>query len=127
MATWSSANNAAVLTERQALLDARLAEADGGYLRLYNSSNTVIAELALGTPAFGAANGSCLATANAITPDAAPTVGGVIDHAKIVTSGGTDVLSLTAGLSGTEVIVAGGTLTIPASTSITASSVTVQG
>lgn len=130
MATWASANNSAVLTERQALLDARLDEADSGFLKLYNASNAVIASCALSATAFGAADGSCIATANAVTADLAPDVGETISYAKIVKSDGTtEVITLTVGLtgSGEDVIVSGATLTIPTGAGVAVSSITIQG
>lgn len=130
MATWSSSNNASVLTERRALLDARLALANGGSLRLYSSAPALLATCALSATAFGAADGSCLATANAVSPDVAPTTGTAIASAKILKSDGTtEVITLTVGLggSGADVIIAGATLTPPSGSVIVVNSITVQG
>lgn len=130
MATWSSANNTAALTERQALLNKRLDQADSGFLKLYNASNTVIASCALSATSFGNADASCIATANAVTADLAPTTGETISYAKIMESNGTtEVISLTAGLtgSGADVIVSGATLTIPSGAGVAVASITIQG
>jgi len=128
MATWSSSNNASVLTQRQALLDARLALANGGSLKLYSAANAVLASCALSATAFGAANGSCIATANAVSNDASPTTGTAVSYAKIFKSDGTtEVMTLTVGLSAADVIISGATLTIPSGATVVISSITVQG
>lgn len=62
-----------------------------------------LAELALSATAFGAA-GSNIITANAITSDASADATGTASWATLTTSGGTRVVDMSVGTSGTDVV-----------------------
>jgi len=68
-----------------------------GSLVFQTSADAEVATLALGNPAFGAANGSAIATANAISSDTSAT-GGTIAKARLKNAAGTDkiICSVTA-------------------------------
>lgn len=80
---------------KNAAVDAVTALLDGGRCRVYTSGNTLLADLALGTPAFGAAVAG-VATANAITADVADN-SGVADYVTLTKSDNTETIRLAAG------------------------------
>jgi len=126
-AATTTRNNAA----RDAALNAVTALVNGGTLVIYSgaapanagaalSGNTVLAQLPLGNPAFGAAAAG-VATANTITADSSADATGTPTFFRLLTSGGTVVYQGTAGASGQELnlanlsggqIVAGGSVTV---------------
>lgn len=126
-AATTTRNNAA----RDAALNAVTALVNGGTLVIYSgaapanadaalSGNTVLAQLPLGNPAFGAAAAG-VATANTITADSSADATGTPTFFRLLTSGGTVVYQGTAGASGQELnlanlsggqIVAGGSVSV---------------
>jgi len=74
-------------TSKQAATNGVVDELDGGSIEICAGA-TVLAVLALGTPAFGAANASGVATANAIAADESANATGTADNAKVRKSGG---------------------------------------
>lgn len=96
-----------------------------GLIRIYNgtrpasggTATTLLAELALSATAAPAASGGVL-TFNAISDDASANATGTATWARVTTSGGTFVVDMDAGTSGTELIldsvsiVAGGTVSV---------------
>lgn len=72
------------------------------------SGNTVLADLTMSNPAFGAAadaNPGGRVTANSISDDTSADATGTATFARIVDRDGTPRIQLTVGTSGTEVIV----------------------
>lgn len=72
-------------------------------------SGTLLAELPMSNPAFGAAtaaeaNGKALATANAITTDASANATGTAGHFRMKTSGGVTIFQGTCGTSSADLI-----------------------
>jgi hypothetical protein len=127
-ATRTTAINAA----RDAALNAVTATLNSGRLRIYSGTaptnadtalagNTLLAELTLGAPAFGAAIGG-VATANAITADTSADATGTPTFFRLFQSDGTTLrFQGTAGASGQELnlsglssgqIVAGGNVSV---------------
>lgn len=103
-------------------------QADGGSLRIYNGTQatdadtavgaqTLLAELTLGTPAFGAAAAG-VATANAITADSSANATGTATWFRVVTSGGAALWDGSAGTASADLIldsvsiVAGGEVSV---------------
>lgn len=95
-----------------AAADAVVDQADGGALRIYAGSQpanadtavsgqTLLAELTLGSPAFGAALGG-VATANAITGDSSANATGTAAWFRVVTSGGAALWDGAVGTSGSD-------------------------
>ena len=93
-------------------LDAVTALLNGGTLRLYSgtkpagpdsalSGNTVLAELGLGSPAFGAASNG-VASANAITPDSSANATGTASFYRAFGSGGAAVCDGEVGTTGSD-------------------------
>lgn len=108
--------------------DAVVDQADGGKLRIYSGTQptnadtaigaqTLLAELTLGSPAFGSASAG-VATANAITADSTADATGTAAFFRVVTSGGATLWDGSVGTSGADVnldsisIVAGGTVSV---------------
>lgn len=95
--------------------DAILALLNSGYLRVYDgsipatantavTSQTLLAELRYGSPAFGAASAG-VASANAITQDAGANASGTATWFRALKSDGTtSVFDGTAGASGTDLV-----------------------
>jgi hypothetical protein len=93
------------IAAKNAGLDALLALTNGGSLRLYTggipatpddaASGTLLATLALGSPAFGAAV-SGVATANAVTPGIAGNTG-VVGYGRLTDSSANGEIDLVAG------------------------------
>src|SRR6185436_21094116 len=91
-------------------------EADSGKLRIYSgtrptdadtalSGNTLLAELTMGSTAFGASSGGVL-TANAITSDSSADATGTATFARLFQSNGTTVIAdFSLATSGSEVTV----------------------
>lgn len=84
---------------KNASADAVAALCNAGLLRIYDGSQpadpdsaittqTLLAELTFGNPAFGAASGG-VATANAITPDSSANASGTATWFRVVKSDGT--------------------------------------
>lgn len=97
--TWSSGSS-------KAACDARAARLDGGLLRIYTAAfATLLAELTLDDPAFGAATAAIpsVATANPITRDESAAAGGVAAVFRAYQSDG-----MTVEFSGTVSTVGGG-------------------
>lgn len=133
MGTFTTTRQTAGLpAARNAALDAMLATANNGRLRIYSgtppanadaalSGNTLLAELTLGATAFGAASAG-VATAAAITSDASADATGTPTFFRLLASDGTTVLFQgTAAATGAELnlsgltggqIVAGGSVAV---------------
>lgn len=133
MGTFASASRTTgANAARDAAIDAIAATANSGSLRIYSgtppadadaalSGNTLLAQLTLGSTAFGAAS-SGVVTANAITADSSADATGTPTFFRILASNGTTVIYQgTAGASGQELnlsdlssgqIVAGGSVSI---------------
>ena len=111
-----------------AAADAVVDQADGGSVRIYDGTQptnadtavgaqVLLAELPLGTPAFGAASAG-VATANAITDDSSANATGTASWFRVVTSGAAALWDGSVGTSGADLnldsvsIVAGGTVSI---------------
>lgn len=111
-----------------AAADAAVALANGGALRIYNgtqpataatavSSQTLLAELTLGNPAFGSASNG-VATANSITADSSANATGTASWFRVVSSGGTGLWDGTVGTSGSDLnldsvsLVSGGNVSV---------------
>lgn len=111
-----------------AAADAVVDQADGGSLRIYSGTQatnadtavgaqTLLAELPLGTPAFGAASAG-VATANAITDDSSANATGTASWFRVVTSGGAALWDGSVGTSNADLvldsvsIVSGGTVSV---------------
>jgi hypothetical protein len=102
---------------------------DSGYLRIYDASTTLLAELRYASTAFGAASAG-VATANTITSDTDANATGTASKFKSYTSSSTLMFYGTVGTStlfdlklntvaissGAEVSVSAQTLTLPKST-----------
>lgn len=97
-----------------AAADAVVDQADGGALRIYDGSQpanadtavsgqTLLAELTLGSPAFGAASAG-VATANAITGDASANATGTASWFRVVTSGSAALWDGSVGTSSADLI-----------------------
>lgn len=101
-----------ITTLRNTRLDAiTTAVGNAGLWRIYDGSKpaiggagtTLLAELTCGTPfAAGAASG--VLTLTAITADSSANATGTATWARIATSGGTAIVDMTAGTSGTDLI-----------------------
>ena len=111
-----------------AAADAVVDQADGGALRIYDGTQatnadtavgaqTLLAELTLGTPAFGAAAAG-VATANSITADSSANATGTASWFRVVTSGGAALWDGSVGTSGADLnldsvsIVSGGNVSV---------------
>jgi len=103
---------------RNAMIGALATLHNGGELRLETSGNVEIATLPMSATAFGAA-ASGVVTANAITADAVAT-GGTVTKCSAYTSGAAKIIEMTAGTSGTEVIVSVGAIPAGATVTMTA-------
>lgn len=102
-----------------AIVDSIVDELDSGTIRIYSGSvptladtalsgNTILAELVLGAPAFGAAadaTGAATATANAITDDSSANATGTATFFRAFDNGDTCVLQGTVGTSGTDMTI----------------------
>lgn len=102
------------IAQRQTAMDAWNTLLNGGTLKFYSgtrpaafslSGNTLLATCPLNATAFGATNGSGVATANAITTDSAPAASGTTTFAFACKSDGTPVYNLSVGLSASDIIV----------------------
>ena len=132
MGTFASATRTVgINAARDAAVNAVAATLNTGLLRIYSgtapanadtalSGNTVLAELTLGNPAFGAASAGVV-TANAITGDSSADATGTPTFFRLFTSGSAVVYQGTAGASGQELnlsalsggqIVAGGSVSV---------------
>lgn len=119
---------------RNEMLDAIRDNFNSGLIRIYSgtrptdadtalSGNTLLAELTFGSTAFPAASGGVL-TANAITSDASADATGTATFARIVESGGSNVIAdVSVGTSGTEMIL--NTVSIVAGAVVSCSSFTI--
>ena len=111
-----------------AAADAAVALANGGKLRIYSGSQpataatavsgqTLLAELTLASPAFGAASNG-VATANSITADSSADATGTAAWFRVVSSGGTGLWDGSVATSGADLnldsvsIVAGGNVSV---------------
>jgi hypothetical protein len=110
-----------------AACDAVVDQADGGALRIYSGSQpanadsaaagTLLAELTLGSPAFGAASAG-VATANAITADSSANATGTAAWFRVVTAGNAALWDGSVGTTGADLnldsvsIVSGGNVSI---------------
>ena len=113
----TSARNAAC----NAIADLVDAGTGAGTLQLETSGDVEVATLTFSDPAFGnAATGVC--TANAITDDSSAT-GGTVAQASIYDSDSNKILEMTAGTSGTEMILT--STTIAATETVSCSSLTI--
>lgn len=117
-----------------AAADAVCALADDGYLRIYDGTqpvtadtapgvgNHVLAELRLGSPAFGAAVDG-LATAEAITPDTSAALDGTAEWFRVFGDDGTTALfDGSVGLASADLII--DSTTIGAGSTVSASGFT---
>jgi len=128
----SAAETTGANTARDAAIEAVAALANGGSLRIYSGTApadanaslggaTLLAQLPLGNPAFGAAS-SGVVTANAITADSSADATGTPSFFRLLASNGTTVVYQgTAGASGQELnlsdlssgqIVSGGSVSV---------------
>lgn len=89
-------------------------QADGGTLRIYDGSQpadadtavsgqTLLAELTLGSPAFGAASNGT-ATANTITADSSANATGTATWFRVSTSGGAALFDGSVGTSDADLV-----------------------
>lgn len=107
------------LAERNAYLDARASQYNSGTINFYTAGSgrpatadtaitdqVLLATCTFGSTAFGAANAGTI-TANAVTQDSAADAAGIPAFARLKTSGGTALVDLSVGYtgSGAEVIV----------------------
>jgi len=92
---------------KNSALDTVFNNANSGFVRFYNSSNTLIASCAMGSTAFAAASDGSK-TANAITKES-NTSAGTVSYANVQNSSSTVLATLTVGLagSGADVILTG--------------------
>lgn len=122
-------------TGANAAADAVVDLADGGTLRIYSGtqpanadtavSGTLLASLALGTPAFGAAaNG--VATANAITGDTAADASGTASWFRVATSGGSALWDGSVGTASADLIVDNATFTAGGAVNVTSFTFTIN-
>lgn len=74
-----------------AMVDAWADLLDNGYLRIYNSGATLLAELRFNATAFGGGSGG-VATANAFTADSSANATGTADNFKAYQSDGTTLV-----------------------------------
>lgn len=106
---------------------------NGGLLRIYDgtqpanadtavSTQTLLAELTFGNPAFGAAVGG-VATANAIDPEGNAPAGGAATWFRCLSAAGGSVLDGTVGLSGCDLNLT--SIQIQANAEVSVSSFTV--
>lgn len=109
-------SNAAAKAAADAVVDLVDAGSGAGKLRIYDgvqpadpdtavSSQTLLAELTFGDPAFGAAadgNPGGVATANSITSDSAANATGTASWFRVVDSDGTAVFDGAVGTSGAD-------------------------
>lgn len=121
------------IAQRQSALDTLLALLNGGSLKFYSgtrpaaltlSGNTLLSTCPLNATAFGATNSSGVATANAITTDAAPAASGTATFAFACKSDGTPILNLSVGTSGTDVVLNSTAITTGGSVAVSSATVT---
>lgn len=124
----------------KAALDAIVDQLDGaaGSLRIYSgtapadadaalSGNTLLAQLALSAPGFGAsadANPGAIATASAITQDSSADATGTATFFRLLTNGGTVIYQGTVGTSGANLNLV--TTSIVATQPVSVSSLTLM-
>ncbi len=117
---------------RNARLDAITAAAGASAkLRLYSgtrpatggTATTLLAELTCGATFAAAASGGVL-TLNAITSDSAADASGTATWARLVTSGGTHVLDMDVGTSGSDLNMNSVAISAGAAVSITSATLT---
>jgi hypothetical protein len=122
------------IAQRQSALDTLLTLLNGGSLKFYSGTrpaaltlagNTLLSSCPLNATAFGATNSSGVATANAITTDAAPASTGTASFAFAYKSDGvTPLLNLSVGTSGTDVILNSTAITTGGSVAVSSATVT---
>lgn len=124
------------LDEITALIDAGGA-AGGGFVRIYDDngggvpanvgatlgSSVLLAELELSDPSAAAAAGGVL-TFNAITDDTSANASGTATFARITDSDGNAVVQITAGDSGTELLLDNAAINSGQTVSITSATIT---
>jgi hypothetical protein len=91
------------------------------------SGNTLLADLAMANPAFGAAADAApgaTATAGAITDDTAANATGTATFARLVDRDGTVILQVTVGTSGTELIINSAAIQVNATVKVTSLAIT---
>lgn len=112
MANAPSITNAAASAAADAVLDLVDSGAGAGTLRIYSgtapanadaalSGNTLLAQLTLSDPAFGAASNG-VATANAITQDSSADATGTATFFRVLDSDGTVIFQGEVGTSGSD-------------------------
>lgn len=123
------------VARRNEMLDALTDNAASGILRIYDgtrptdsdtaiSSNNVLAELVMGSTAFGTASGGVL-TANAVTSDSSANATGTASWARLWQSNGTTPLAdFSVGTSGAEVTI--NTVSIVAAAVVSCSAFTIS-
>ena len=115
-------------TARNAAADAVCTLLNGGSLRIYDGTppagagaslagNTLLAELPLANPAFGAAS-SGVATANTITADASADATGTATFARLLTSGAVARVQLTVGSGSGELDLSSTSITVGGNVSV---------
>lgn len=119
------------ITLRNAHLDTiTTAVGNAGKLQIYDgtqpatggAATTKLAEFTLGSPFSGAAAAAVLSPT--LPSNTTGLAAGTATWARITTSGGTHVIDISAGTSGTDVILGSATFSIGATCSVTAWSVT---
>lgn len=128
--------NARAIILCDSVVDAIDAGAGAGLLRIYSgsapatadtaASGTLLAELTMSDPAFGAAadvNPGARATASAITDDSSANATGTAGYARIVDSDGNNPIQLTVGVGSGELQLT--TLSIVSGQPVTVTSLTI--
>lgn len=99
---------------------------DGAKPAIGGAATTLLAQLTCGTPFAGAAAAGVL-TLSAVTQDASANNTGTATWARIKTSGGTVVMDMTAGTSGTDLILTTASIVATQPVSITGSPTITEG
>lgn len=99
---------------------------DGSKPAIGGAATTLLAELTCGTPFAPGATGGVL-TLNAITQDSSANATGTATWARITTSGGTAIIDMTAGTSGTDLILTTASIVATQPVSITGSPTITEG
>ena len=118
------------MSARQAAVDAITALLNGGTLEIRTlaqpadpadaDTGVLLATLTLGTPAFGAADGTGVATAHAIGADASADATGTAAHYTAKSSGGTTITQGSIGTADANLILSTTSIVAGAQVSVTA-------
>ena len=132
-----AANFVLAIARRKATIDAITARLNSGVIKIYTgtrpatpdtalSGNTLLGTLTFGDTAFGAADSSAVATANAITQDSSADATGTAAWARMLESDGTTVVAdCNVGTSAADIVL--NTTSIVTGGPIVISSMTLSG